>query len=178
MKITREFLSNFCDRQCSSETFVFIEEIERYLTLEEKVGMDLEDYIAIQTNGFYGQCVDHDHEKPYLYYFDPKDFVIRDGKIITFVEDTDQVYKTYDVKDKGKTWVLSNKDYVYTKDPYPEFVNIDLSGYFMDDYQSSVEFDDWLARWFEAEYGRVPKNYDYDEEELTEQFITISNIKW
>lgn len=64
------------------------------------------------------------------------------------------------------------------KDPYPELVNIDLSGYLMDDYQSSVEFDDWLARWFEAEYGRVPKNYDYDEEELNEQFITISNIKW
>ena len=64
------------------------------------------------------------------------------------------------------------------KDPYPEFVNIDLSGYLMDDYQSSVEFDDWLTRWFEAEYGRIPKNYDYDEEELNDPFIIISNIKW
>lgn len=62
----------------------------------------------------------------------------------------------------------------------PTRVTISLSAYYMEDYDSSHELMDYIVKWFDAEYGKHPIHYEYDDESLSldSDNLEIYNIVW
>lgn len=88
--------------------------------IEEEFDLSLQDYVALMQNGFYGFCEDEDHDKPYLYHFEHKDFDLDvDTKeiVVWWAEEEhdinkENVYKKYRLNDHGKTWFLTKEDLI------------------------------------------------------------------
>ena len=80
--------------------------------IEDELGISLETYVRLHQDGFYGICEDDDHEKPYIYQFDNRCFNIfaDDKTIVVYFEDSNEEYRTYRIKDYGKTWALTNEE--------------------------------------------------------------------
>ena len=72
------------------------------MDLTKEVGIDLETYVRIQNDGFFG-IVEGGYCRGYDY-FAPYEFTIQDKKIIL-----NYSHKTYELKDQGKTWDLTEE---------------------------------------------------------------------
>ena len=80
--------------------------------IEDELGISLETYVRLHQDGFYGICEDDDHEKPYIYQFDNRCFNIfaDDKTIVVYFEGSNEEYRTYRIKDYGKTWALTKEE--------------------------------------------------------------------
>lgn len=65
------------------------------------------------------------------------------------------------------------------KKELPTEYSIDLSTYYMDDYDSGVELDDWINAYLKDEFGKEPYSYecDIDEDDYSSS-ADLSNIVW
>lgn len=67
------------------------------------------------------------------------------------------------------------------KKELPTKYSIDLSTYYMDDYASSVELEDWINAYLKDEFGKEPYSYECDVDEDDDAGVytaDLSNIVW
>ena len=89
-----------------------IDKLGQLEDIEDELGISLETYVRLHQDGFYGICEDDDHEKPYIYQFDNRCFNIfaDDKTIVVYFEGSNEEYRTYRIKDYGKTWALTKEE--------------------------------------------------------------------
>ena len=94
--------------------------------------------------------------------------------------------KLNDIKD----YILRNLNDILGKDnnesleedmkkELPTTYSIDLATYYMDDYDSGVELDDWINAYLKDEFGKEPYSYEceIDEDDYSSS-ADLSNIVW